>query len=190
MSLIFELICPTENAKPKAEKDYKALIERLSAKKDISSNEIVFNMIITERKKRKIERIAFLGILAITSFVFLFYALNPDNYANGAEITGSVITLMSALTPLLLIDFSASVLIAYRAEASFARELELIKQLPNAKNISEKQVVESSPRKIVIIKLSLILISAIIIVSAYFCGGAADVLTKAINICTECIGLG
>lgn len=190
VSIVFELFFPAKKTKTKPSKNYKGLIEHLSGKKDIASNEIVFNMINSERKQRRNELFAVLGILGVTGVIFLFYALDPDNFASGAEITSSVINAMRLLIPLLSVDFTASVIVAYRAEASFARELELIKQLPNVeKNQNSKSSIHSE-NKIFIIKLSLILVSVAIIVFGYFSGGAADVLTKAINICTECIGLG
>ena len=41
-----------------------------------------------------------------------------------------------------------------------------------------------------IVRFALLFIGVGILIYGYFAGGTADVLTKAINICTECIGLG
>ncbi|MBO5767765.1 MAG: thioredoxin [Clostridia bacterium] len=39
-------------------------------------------------------------------------------------------------------------------------------------------------------RISLLIIALFLLVYGYIIGGTADVLTKAVNICTECIGLG
>ncbi|MBR4862977.1 MAG: thioredoxin [Oscillospiraceae bacterium] len=39
-------------------------------------------------------------------------------------------------------------------------------------------------------RYALLVVAVSILVYGYFAGGTNDVLTKAINICTECVGLG
>ncbi len=39
-------------------------------------------------------------------------------------------------------------------------------------------------------KAILVCLAAVLILFGFFTGGTADVLTKAVNICTECVGLG
>ncbi|MBR6784589.1 MAG: thioredoxin [Clostridia bacterium] len=40
------------------------------------------------------------------------------------------------------------------------------------------------------LRFSVLLIALVLLIYGYILGGTADVLTKAVNICTECIGLG
>ncbi|MBR6593976.1 MAG: thioredoxin [Clostridia bacterium] len=40
------------------------------------------------------------------------------------------------------------------------------------------------------VRLALLVIGAVLLTVGICMGGMADVLTKAINICTECVGLG
>ena len=40
------------------------------------------------------------------------------------------------------------------------------------------------------IRYALLIAAAALALFGFFSGGTADVLTKAVNICTECIGLG
>ena len=55
----------------------------------------------------------------------------------------------------------------------------------------EKRIKRSAPRKKQIILRGIILTAGIgLLLLGFFSGGTADVLTKAVNICTECIGLG
>ena len=60
------------------------------------------------------------------------------------------------------------------------------------KDKGRKNVVKSKPNnKIVNIARGVISsVAVVLIIVGYFDGGAADILQKAINICTECIGLG
>ncbi len=65
----------------------------------------------------------------------------------------------------------------------------------NAKFYKPKNFKQNEPPKInrktsLIIKTTIIVIGAAAVVFGAITGGFADVLTKAVNICTECIGLG
>ncbi|MBE5939024.1 MAG: thioredoxin [Lachnospiraceae bacterium] len=40
------------------------------------------------------------------------------------------------------------------------------------------------------LRISLLVIGLALLIFGFISGGTADVITKAINICTECIGLG
>ncbi|MBE6563056.1 MAG: thioredoxin [Ruminococcaceae bacterium] len=40
------------------------------------------------------------------------------------------------------------------------------------------------------VKLAILILAAAALIYGAIAGGTADVLTKAVNICTECIGLG
>jgi len=40
------------------------------------------------------------------------------------------------------------------------------------------------------VRCVLVCAAVVLLVYGYLAGGTADVLTKAINICTECVGLG
>lgn len=67
----------------------------------------------------------------------------------------------------------------------------------NAKPINKKSVAvdrsnsnSTINKKALITKLSILIIAVALIVFGFSQNGFADVLTKAVNICTECIGLG
>lgn len=58
------------------------------------------------------------------------------------------------------------------------------------KNFDQKNISKLDSNKAFIIKLIIIVAAIAAIILGAFMGGFADVLTKAVNICTECIGLG
>lgn len=62
------------------------------------------------------------------------------------------------------------------------------------KKVNRKKVDATAPaiqpRKLLYLRLALLCIGIGIFVYGFFAGGTADVMTKAVNICTECVGLG
>ena len=74
-------------------------------------------------------------------------------------------------------------------EKSIQKEMELVKQLP-ASQISVEDEIVSEEKRISPYRNGILVASIILIVYGFLCGGTVDVLAKAINICTECIGLG
>ena len=58
------------------------------------------------------------------------------------------------------------------------------------KNFDQKRESKLDSKKAFIIKLIIVVAAIAAIILGAFMGGFVDVLTKAVNICTECIGLG
>ena len=69
------------------------------------------------------------------------------------------------------------------------QEIELLKKAPSSGNEldTSNSVIDS---KMHVIQTVLLIVGLGFLISGLLTGGTADVLTKAINICTECIGLG
>lgn len=57
-------------------------------------------------------------------------------------------------------------------------------------NKSDDNIPSETPKNVKIIRLVILSTAIVILIFGFITGGYADVLTKAINICTECIGLG
>ena len=75
-----------------------------------------------------------------------------------------------------------------RAMATMRIETQLLKTAPAAAKIAPPP---AKPRQEKNLLRSAVLAAALVLLlCGFFTGGAADVLTKAANICTECIGLG
>ena len=88
------------------------------------------------------------------------------------------------------IPFIYSIICIFIHEHSRKRELNAIREI--LKDAPAKTINESSAKcnTLIYIKIILTVIGLAILLYGLFSGGTADVLTKAINICTECIGLG
>ena len=73
------------------------------------------------------------------------------------------------------------------------QEIELLKQLPNADNAMSVQhgdATDKSERQVKLFRTAFLCVGLFLLIYGFISGGTVDVLTKAINICTECIGLG
>ena len=108
------------------------------------------------------------------------------------DITGSMVKAMYWFFPCLAVPFGYAVFTAYYARASLQREIALVKQAIAAgaeAPAAQKQQKDHS-KLLSGLRWALLGLAIAIAVYGFFAGGTNDVLTKAINICTECVGLG
>ncbi len=190
-SFVWEYISPSVTGKSKGTKDYANIIKKLSEKKDFTCDDnSIVQLIFKERKRRKTHAAIRFCVILLACVCFFVYALNSNNF-HQSEINKSMIKAMWVLIPCLIVAFTYSVFTAYFYIKSFEKELDLIKKLPaldSTDKVTESNVVSNNFLNI--IRIFIVLIAIAVIIYGYFAGGTADVLTKAINICTECIGLG
>ncbi len=198
---IFELLSPTDIGKVKTPRAYLHMIEQLRNKKDITGcSDDLGTSLEKEIKSRKLHTTVSLVILGVSGAFFLSYALNSAHF-HQSEINTSMIQAMYRLLPCVIISFGYGIFSLYHNRASMEREIELLKQAPSLdasaasekKRVSEAKQLEqqkNSDKKTVIFRNAFLCIGLFLLIYGFISGGTADVLTKAINICTECIGLG
>lgn len=189
IGFIADFALPFENKKKKAEKNYAAILARLLEKRDVEScDPALKEAICYQRKLRKQNKILSLLLLAAGSISFLVYGVNPANF-HDSEINASVIKAVILLLSLLVIPFVFAVFTAYHAKKSLQKEIELVKQIPAGEYVPAATAKSCGCKKFPVSVVVLVL-AVILLVYGFYAGGTADVLTKAINICTECVGLG
>ena len=192
LSFVLELICPSEIQKQKPQKPYANILERILAKKEMDGcDQTLLQSINKERKSRKLHIIIRTVLLCISSIAFLSYALNGNNF-HQSEINTSMIHAMWVMIPCLIVPFGYAIFTVYYNDKSLQREIELVKQVPSTESRKDKSEISanSSEKKENILRYALLVVGIGILVYGFVSGGTVDVLTKAINICTECIGLG
>ena len=89
--------------------------------------------------------------------------------------------------PCLAVPFGYGCFAAYYGLKLTRQEIELSRQALKEGSI------EPAPKKeswLLWVRLGLLCLGLFLLIYGFFAGGTADVLTKAINICTECVGLG
>ncbi len=188
-SFVFNCFVPEDVKKDKPVKPYRHLLKKLSAQKDISQCDIgIRGDIEAQRKYRKILFIILATILTCSTVDFLVYALNPDNY--GTDINLSVINAMKHMLPSLIIAFIYSIYCLKETKSSIITEIELLKLAPKAEITTEVAKKVDLRRFVSAVRIIIPIIALVALVYGFINGGTSDVLTKAVNICTECIGLG
>ncbi len=189
ISFIFEIFAPLQFKKGNPNKPYAWILERLNATKNIENcDKEVSASILSLRAKRKRFIIIRSVLLTASSLIFLIYALNGAHFDN-TDINGSMIRAVSLLAICMAIPFVFSIITSYYCRKSMQAEIELLKQAP-ARDDKAEDAISDTDRKQQIVQISLLVIGLGFVVYGLCAGGTADVLTKAINICTECIGLG
>ena len=186
---------PLEKPKIKGIIDTGITLKRMSAKIDLSKCDAEAQSKITkERKIRLYSNVFCIDAIVVSLVIALIYTLNKNNFP-ASDINAEMISAMLLVIPSAIVTIAAIYANVLVCGASTVRELEVVKaSFKTAKkdDISGQwSVVSGQNEKMLFgIRLTLAVIAVVFIVVGIFNGGMADVLQKAINICTECIGLG
>jgi len=190
--LLAGLFLPADTEKVKPEKQLALILQRLHAKTDLSkcSGDLQAQVAALQRS-RKVHRIIRNVLTILFSLLFLCYGLNGKNY-HQSEINESMIRAMYLLVPCTLIPFGWGVLTAYQAKRSMNAEISLLKSAPKEalRSPDAQAALPDRSKPVQIARWVMLGLGVCVLVFGFFTGGTADVLTKAINICTECVGLG
>lgn len=139
-----------------------------------------------ERRKRRRVRIAAGCLCAACALGAGVYLFNREHFTSwDLEI---VMGAMAAhVFPWIAIAFVVAMISAQLCDRSRVREIELAKGAPKK---TAAQPSQTGGRHTGAWRTALLLASVGLIVAGILNGGMYDVLVKAVNICTECIGLG
>lgn len=187
-----DLILPDTAAKPRAARQTALVLQRLHTKTDLNRcGEDLRSAVLAQQKSRKVHKRVSIVLIVCTTVTFLSYALNPGNF-HQSQINDSMIRAMMVLLPCLGLSFGYSVYTVYHDISSMEKEIELLKQ---AGSEAKKPTVKEPPvpqtdKRVRIVRTAVLLVGIAFLIYGFVAGGTADVLTKAVNICTECVGLG
>lgn len=146
--------------------------------------------VAAEARSRRIRRGICWGMLILSIAVFLVYVLTGDRFLL-PDITSSMVRAMAVLLPCLAVTFGYSVYAVYRNEKSMEAEIRLMKQASASAPKEPGSTPEAETKmNLNTLRAAIVLTALAVLLFGYFTGGTMDVLTKAVNICTECIGLG
>lgn len=143
--------------------------------------------ILRLREQRKADARQGAARLLIFGGLFLLYALNPGNY-DSVQIHRSVVPTIVLLVLAMIFPFFYIWDARKRAIATMRIEAQLLKNAPAAAKTTPPP--EKPRRGKNLLRIAVLAAALVLLLCGFFTGGAADVLTKAANICTECIGLG
>lgn len=189
LSLLAELLLPQAKVKTPPVRQTRMILRRLQEKTDLSlCSEDLRSQVQALRSTRKLYDRICLTVLVLSSILFLTYGLNPSNF-HQTQINQSMIRAMFWLLPCSAIPFGCGIFAAHKNRASMAQELALLKTAPKESRIAAPKP-RNHRRRDFLLRTGLLAVGIVILVYGFLAGGTADVLTKAVNICTECVGLG
>ena len=186
ISILWELCIPADRERCKAPKAYSTMLIRLHQTRDTSEHE---SAVRAQQHRRKLFVIVRTVLILAGLLMFFGYAVQPANYTE--DINASVIRAMWVAIPCFAVPFVFSVVAAYQIGKSYEAEIALLKSCPTLGTAKELSPPADKPDTVVtVLRILLLALAVAALVYGFTAGGTVDVLTKAINICTECIGLG
>ena len=188
---ILDGFMPRQTKRTPPEKQYAAILSRLAEKFDLNAcTPALAREILAQQRSRLLHRLITAALLVVGSVVFLCYGMNSANF-HQTEITGSMVSAMYLLLPCMAVPFAYAVFAAFHARASVKKEIELVKQAvtPGTQAVRAAAAPERG-RGLLAVRCVLLCAGIALLIYGFIAGGTNDVLTKAINICTECVGLG
>lgn len=186
---VLNILFPLEQGKPKAIRDELCLMKKL-AKKAAEPTDTEAASIRKEQTLRKF-------CPAVTAFVYAalliypaVYLFNSGNFP-GADPTAEILNATLIVMPAALIGLAACFVCDLIMTASVRRETAVYKQIiAQRKGQAPSSVEIKKAFPINAIRWAVMVLAVVFIIAGIFNGSAKDVLTKAVKICTECIGLG
>lgn len=188
---ILALILPKEKAKLRATVDKKAILARLERRIDPAALPCdVAEKINEEKTLRRVLLISSIVLIVAAAIPAAIFAFNFNNFT--ADHDASVLRACVLILPLAFFGIGIATAYVLLEATSIDRQLTLVKSAMAAsgKYSDTECKKEMCPRLTTGIRIAVAAVAIVFIVLGIFNGGIADVLAKAINICTECIGLG
>ncbi len=199
---VLSVFVPYEKKTKKRKTDYTSVCRRMKKRLPAGDSE----EFLAEKKKLKdfsIERIAVweaASIFALASVILsIVYLASPGNFP-GDDLNAEVLRLVKSVFPGILSSLALFVFAVFYECYIAKRESECLKRLlilgkgapmsesPYVKY--EKTVQKAKPIATLVLRVAVAALGVTFLILGVLNEGDRDVLLKAINICTECIGLG
>ena len=201
-----DVIMPREVKKLTGIRSPKTQVSKLAEKVDVTAAPAELSAkIAKERGLRSLLTKIRLALFILSATLPLIYLLNPDNFPAvsgeyNSEILHGMLFYLVCLIPLAAFEIAWVIV----SDASYLRENDALKAALKAGahkdagteelktrlgSVMEYLKENEKPIKLGV-RIAVLGCAVLFIVLGIFNGGMADVLNKAINICTECIGLG
>lgn len=197
--VILSLVLPLEGSRVKARRDPEATLEKLAARLALSAcDEAVAASIRKERKWRRTVTVIPSILAGVSLLPALMWCVSPAHFSI-ENLSADIKTAAAFVLPCAVLALGMGGAAVLLRGASVARETALVKAAlisvkgsaaVEKKEKSDKINWVSDSRFIWGVRGAILAVGVVCIVLGVLNGGMADVLGKAIRICTECIGLG
>ena len=189
------LVWPLEEKSFKPRREEGVVLKRLTARLDTELCDAeTLASIFRERRMRRIVTVT-ATVVGVASFAYPLLLCFKKGAFTVENLNGDVIAASLAVLPAAVLALTAGIAARLLCGASVSRETALVKAALAAGH--KKTAVTSDvtpkadrPRVRLAIRSAILAIAVLLIILGVCNGGMADVLGKAIRICTECIGLG
>ena len=139
-----------------------------------------------ETRRRRVAAAVCGTVCALCALMVAIYVCNLQNFSS-RELESVLGRMLLHITPWICLAFIALTVLSEYRYKSMLRELESAKSAPRCDS-------KAQPKKtralVPALRAAIILAAVLLLVAGVYNGGMRDVLVKAVNICTECIGLG
>ena len=145
--------------------------------------------IMKEEKKQTVISIAgWIGFFGLLVPVVLYYT-RPTNFPQ-SDLEGMFRAMALNCTPWIVMAILVLAVSFILKDRSLKKEIESAKEAPASDAPKKIRSPWVNARTAMIVRAIVLVLAIVFIVLGIFNGGARDVLVKAVNICTECVGLG
>ena len=140
-----------------------------------------------EENRRK--RLHIVGTITIMVLLLptVIYLLDRRNFAVW-DLERAMEDLICHTAPWLLLALLAATIVLHISEQSMMRELQILRCTTGADQTPSHNAIQN--QRLCAMRWGIFIVALLLVILGVLNGGWYDVLVKAINICTECIGLG
>lgn len=188
VGLILHLCLPRDAEKKQIVHNRRALLSRMLRRVDPNDEGYAA---VAKREQSLRKALYVLSPIAAVVLTIPF-VIHLFTYGFTADYNASVIAAMPTLLLASLGTVAIGTTLLYLRDASLVRQTEAAKQ-----SLARASVAPSAPTPkkdpctaVFALRIGIVAVALVLLVLGILNGGMADVLDKAINICTECIGLG
>ena len=192
LSFLTELFLPGTAVREKASPHYPRILDTWLRKVDpaLCSPETRREFLLLEKRRKLLSFLSGL-VLGLCSTAFLVYALDGSHF-HDSGINASVVRATGLLLAAMLLPVCLGICSSFYATYSLRRQILL---LQNAGDSARRPSPLPAKKPSVcqtwkLLRVCVFCAALALLLVGFFSGGTADVMTKAINICTECVGLG
>lgn len=144
------------------------------------------------QKEEKFRRNVFIGGAAaviLCAIPCLVYLVNEEHFTSW-DLEQLMGQLVLRILPFVVLAFAIMIAASFLNLRSMEREMEAIKAADTKPAAKTEKAQQCTGKRTNLVRIALFAAAALFVVLGVTNGGMRDVLIKAINICTECIGLG
>ena len=187
--IALNFIFPLARVKPKAIRDELCTMKKLAAKAGSPAGAEAAS-IHKEQNLRKL-CVGATGLIYAALLVYPAIYLFDRSHFPGADPTAEILKAALIVMPAALLGLAICFACTFVTDASIRRETAIYKQMI-AQHKGQASVAPQTGKALPVnaIRWAVLAVAVVFIIAGIFNGSADDVLSKAVKICTECIGLG